>query len=135
MKISLKSESALRAIFDLAIHRPGERVKAAGIADRQSISRKLLEWTLSRLKMGGFISARRGLDGGYCLAKPSDQITVGEVLTFVRTIEPVKDRDAGPFRELWEKVDTSVLEIVDRATFAELVARWERTQSDISWKI
>jgi len=49
------------------------------------------------------------LAGGYCLAKPPDQITVGEVLTFVRRIESAKDRDAGPSRELWHQVDYSML--------------------------
>ncbi len=55
MKISLRSEYALRAIFDLATQPPGELVKAAEIADRQSITRKLLELILADLKMGGFV--------------------------------------------------------------------------------
>jgi Rrf2 family protein len=129
MKISLKTEYALRAILDLAIHSPGERVKAAAIIGRQSISRQLLTLMLAHLKVGGFVSARRGLAGGYCLAKPPEQITVGEVLTFVGEIGPSKESEPGPFSELWNRVDSSILAIVDRATFAELARQRERARS------
>ena len=124
MKISLKSEYALRTVFDLATHAPARRVTAAGIANRQSISRQLLVLILAKLKNGGFISARRGSDGGYCLAKPPDQITVGEVLALVGEIEQRKDRIPGPFSELWSRADASTLSIVDRITFAELAEEW-----------
>ena len=137
MKISLKSEYALRTIFDLAIHSPGERVSAAGIAGRQSISRQLLALILAKLKVGGYISARRGSDGGYCLAKPPDQITVGEVLMYFGEIEPEKHDDAGPFGELWSQVDTSILAIAHAATFAELASQWENTRNRYvaNWEI
>jgi|HubBroStandDraft_1064217.scaffolds.fasta_scaffold316386_1 Rrf2 family cysteine metabolism transcriptional repressor len=137
MKISLKSEYALRAVFDLAMHSQGERVKAAGIAGRQSISRKLLELTLTNLRDGGFVSARRGLGGGYCLAKPPDQITVGEILMFFGEIASAKRRSSSPFTELWSRVDNSMLAIVDRITFAELADQWEnaRGQYIANWQI
>jgi len=115
MKISLRSEYALRAIFDLAAQPPGELVKAAEIADRQIITRKLLELILADLKMGGFVCARRGSDGGYRLAKPADQITVGEVLAFVEEIRPPKRREPGPFSELWSRIDSKGLLRVGRS--------------------
>jgi Rrf2 family cysteine metabolism transcriptional repressor len=137
MKISLRSEYALRAIFDLAAQPPGELVKAAEIADRQIITRKLLELILADLKMGGFVCARRGSDGGYRLAKPADQITVGEVLAFVGEIRPPKGREPGPFSELWSRIDTSIFAIVDHTTFAELAMRWQDSQQRFvaSWEI
>jgi Rrf2 family iron-sulfur cluster assembly transcriptional regulator len=87
MKISLRSEYGLRAIFDLATQPPGELVKAAEIADRQSITRKSQD--------GRFVCSRRGIDGGYRLAKPSGQITVGEVLIWHRSGE---NRSRGTLR-------------------------------------
>jgi Rrf2 family cysteine metabolism transcriptional repressor len=132
MKISLTSEYALRTVFDLATHPPGGRVTAAGIANRQSISRQLLVLILAKLKNGGFISAHRGAEGGYCLAKPPDQITVGEVLALVAEIERRKDRIPGPFSELWSRTDASTLSIVDRITFAELAEQWTNARKECS---
>ncbi len=137
MKISLRTEYALRAIFHLATRPPGELVKAAEIADRQSITRKLLELILADLKMGGFVSSRRGSDGGYCLAKPAVQITVGEVLMFVGEIRPPKPREPGPFSELWSRIDTSISAIVDHTTFADLATQWRESQQRYvaTWEI
>jgi Rrf2 family cysteine metabolism transcriptional repressor len=137
MKISLKSECALRTIFDLATNSAGGRVKASGIATRQSISRQLLVLILTDLKNGGFVSARRGAEGGYSLAKPPNQITVGEVLIFFGEIVPAKRPAPGPFRDLWSRADASTLSIVDRITFADLAEQWknERKQYGANWEI
>src|ERR1041384_3166876 len=83
MNISVKGEYALQAIFDLASQPAGEPVKIAGIARRQKIPQKFLELILAGLKQGGFVESRRGAEGGYLLARPADQITVGEVIRFV----------------------------------------------------
>src|SRR5215467_5574755 len=127
MNISVKSEYALHAIFDLALQPAGEPVKIADIARRQKIPQKFLELILSSLKQGGFVESRRGAEGGYRLARPADQITVGEVLRF---IEEGKKRRGPPdaFSDLWKRVDASISAVVDRTTFAELVRRWQEAQ-------
>jgi Rrf2 family cysteine metabolism transcriptional repressor len=137
MKISMKSEYALRAIFDLAVQPPGELVKAAAIASRQAITRKLLELILAELKMGGFVCARRGSDGGYRLARPAGEITVGEVLTFVGEIRQPKRRDPGPFHELWHRVDSLIFDVVDNTTLADLAEQWQESQNHYvaTWEI
>ena len=71
MNISVKSEYALHAIFDLAVQPQGEPVKIAEIARRQKIPQKFLELILSSLKQGGFVESRRGAEGGYRLARPA----------------------------------------------------------------
>src|SRR3954469_260157 len=88
MNISVKSEYALKAIFDLASQylssRPGsapmEPVKIADIARRQKIPQKFLELILAGLKQAGLVESRRGAEGGYLLARPADRISVGDVL-------------------------------------------------------
>ena len=82
-KISLKGEYAIRAIFDLALQKPGDPIRIADIAGRWKIPQKFLELILSGLKQGGFVESRRGAEGGYMLARSPDAITVGEVLRFV----------------------------------------------------
>ena len=128
MKISLKGEYALEAIFDLAQQPPGDPVKIADIARRQKIPQKFLELILASLKQGGFVESRRGAEGGYRLARPADQITVGEVLKFVEDGRKAQRTSSGAFTDLWNRVDAAVGDIVDRTTFAEVVRRWEVSQ-------
>src|SRR5580700_7897520 len=120
MNISVKSEYALLAIFDLAMQSPGELVKIADIARRQKIPQKFLELILASLKQGGFVESRRGAEGGYRLARPADQITVGQVIQFVDG-KAAKRGPATPFSDLWKRVDESVSAIVDHTSFAEMV--------------
>ncbi len=128
MNISVKSEYALQAIFDLACRNSGEPVKIAEIARRQSIPQKFLELILASLKQGGFVESRRGAEGGYLLAKSPESITVGDVLRFVegRNEERSKVRreSQGPFSQVWDSVDQALDSVLDHATFAQLVRDW-----------
>jgi Rrf2 family cysteine metabolism transcriptional repressor len=128
MNISVKGEYALQAIFDLALQPPAEPVKIADIARRQKIPQKFLELILANLKQGGFVESRRGAEGGYRLAKPADQITVGDVLMFVEDRKKTKRTSPDAFTDLWNRVDAAVSSIIDRTTFAELVRRWKESQ-------
>jgi Rrf2 family transcriptional regulator, cysteine metabolism repressor len=127
MNISVKSEYALLALFDLALQPVGEPVKIAEIARRQKIPQKFLELILSSLKQGGFVESRRGAEGGYRLARASDQITVGQVLRFVEESKTPKRAEA--FDDLWKRVDAAISGILDQTTFAEIVRRWKESQS------
>ena len=121
MNISVKSEYALLAIFDLAMQSPGELVKIADIAGRQKIPQKFLELILSGLKQGGFVESRRGAEGGYLLARRAETITVGEVVRFVDGSQPGRGRhrrkQETPFTEMWQQVDHAVSDIIDRTTY------------------
>src|SRR5712672_3663499 len=97
MNISVKGEYALQAIFDLALQGAPQPVKIADIARRQKIPQKFLELILAGLKQGGFVESRRGADGGYRLARPADQITVGEVLRFIEEGKRTKRAGADQF--------------------------------------
>jgi Rrf2 family protein len=141
MKISVKGEYALQAVFDLALRNPGEPVKIADIARRQKIPQKFLELILAGLKQGGFVESRRGADGGYMLSRPSDTITVGEVLHQVEgtrgSRQRTKRKAESPFSEMWQRVDEAVSAIVDRTSFAELARAWSDKQSRYvpNWEI
>jgi Rrf2 family cysteine metabolism transcriptional repressor len=128
MNISVKSEYALLAIFDLAMQSPGELVKIADIANRQKIPQKFLELILASLKQGGFVESRRGAEGGYRLAKPADQITVGQALRFVEERKTARQTGADAFSDLWKRVDAATAAILDQTTFAEMVRQWKESQ-------
>lgn len=149
MNISVKGEYALKAIFDLA-HRGATRpVKIAEIAARQKIPQKFLELILAQLKQGGFVQSRRGAEGGYLLARAADRITVGEVLRFVEGPLSRAEQARGasgnsrraavesPFTDMWQQVDSTVSDIIDRTSFAELAERWNEKQHRFiaNWQI
>jgi Rrf2 family protein len=142
MNITSRCDYALRALYELA-ERAGEApVKIAEIAERQHIPLKFLEVILNQLKRGGFVRSRRGADGGYHLARPADELTVGEVLRFVDgTIAPVECAEPGhqevcefisacPFFDFWHEVRRSISQVVDNTTFADLVHR-QRTRDQV----
>ena len=60
-----------------------EPMKIAEIAEREQIPIRFLEVILNQLKGGGFVQSRRGAEGGYRLARPADQLTVGEIMRYV----------------------------------------------------
>ena len=103
MKISKKTEYALLALTELA--RPGtgagRPVQARELARRRGIPVKFLEQILVTLKTGGLVRSRRGCNGGYVLARPPRDISLGEVVRlFEGTTGPVEtlpqDDDDGP---------------------------------------
>ena len=137
MNISVKSEYALHAVLDLALQPPGEPVKIAEVARRQKIPQKFLELILASLKQGGFVESRRGAEGGYRLARPAEEITVGEVLKFVEEGKRAKPAAGDPLHDVWQRVDAAVSEILDNTNFAELARRWQQSQSRhvANWEI
>jgi len=137
MNLSVKSEYALQAVLDLALQPPGESVKIADIARRQKIPQKFLELILASLKQGGFVESRRGVEGGYRLAKPAAEITIGQVMHYVEEGKRIKRGASHPFTDLWKRVDEAVSSIVDHTTFADLARRWKESQARYvaNWEI
>ena len=137
MKISQKSEYALRAILDLSLHPPQDLVKVSDIAVNQGIPRKFLELILASLKQGGLVETRRGREGGYRLARPANRITVGDVLAIVGNERNEKRAAQDAFTHMWMQVEESLSAIIDRTTFADLVERWRLTKPKYipNWEI
>ncbi|WP_455242419.1 RrF2 family transcriptional regulator, partial [Petrachloros mirabilis] len=80
MKLSKKSEYGLRALLELTEAHGDTTLQRQEIASRQRIPLEFLEQILLALKRAGLLSSRRGVNGGYRLIKPPDQITLGQVI-------------------------------------------------------
>ena len=83
MRLSKKGEYAVRALVEIGFEshlRPGSLIQISTVAQRTNIPEKFLEQILLALRNGGVLRSKRGVEGGYSLAKPSDQITLGEVI-------------------------------------------------------
>src|SRR6185369_13010050 len=80
MRLSTKSRYGLRALFDIAYHCGGMPTQIQDISRRQQISPRYLEQIFQNLKRAGILKSKRGPQGGYCLAKKLDEITVLDIL-------------------------------------------------------
>jgi Rrf2 family transcriptional regulator, cysteine metabolism repressor len=131
VRISAKGEYAVKAMLDLALCDDGETLQPIqDIARRQSIPQRYLEQVLLGLKRAGFLHSRRGSAGGYRLAKPPDQITVGALLRAVegqvgvgfagRTARGSAGDAGGDLIQLWRAVSEAVDTVVDGTTLEDL---------------
>ena len=80
MKLSTKGRYGLRAAVDLALFSKEGPISISTIAAREGLSESYLEQLFAKLKKAGLISSIRGINGGYQLAKPAGEISVGDVL-------------------------------------------------------
>lgn len=81
--LSQKAKYALRALTMLAEQPGSDLVQIADIAERENIPRKFLEAILVELRRHGLLYARRGKAGGYRLARPAAEISLGTVIRLV----------------------------------------------------
>lgn len=84
MRISAKSDYAVRAAVVLAVESEREATTAEAIARSQDIPLKFLLNILNDLKRARIVASHRGSHGGYHLARPPDKISVADV---IRAIE------------------------------------------------
>jgi len=135
MKISYKGDYAIKTLLELALNYNKGVVSINDLAQKGDIPYKFLEQVLLILKKGGFVDSKRGVNGGYYLAKAPDAITLGEAIRFIEgPIEPLvcalkaryddcKDFNACVLRAVWNQVYTATSMVIDTITFAELVRR------------
>jgi Rrf2 family protein len=81
--LSNKAKYAFKAMFALARLGPGELLQSWDIANQENISKKFLDLILLELRGHGLIRSFRGQRGGYCLGKPADEITLGQIVRII----------------------------------------------------
>lgn len=80
MKLSSRTDYALRALFTLVETEGKQLVSTRQLAERNDIPKKFLEQILVEMKLKGWIASVTGKHGGYRLGKPAGEITMGEVI-------------------------------------------------------
>jgi len=121
VKLSVKSDYAARAVLELSrAHPGGEVVRVEDLARLHGIPPNYLVQILIALKARGLVKSVRGKDGGYLLARPPAQISLGDVL---RSIHGAVFDGNCP-RELhraWKGLRTAVESAADAVNFQQLV--------------
>lgn len=137
MRISKRGEYALRALIHLGMAREAgrETVPIGDLAAEDNIPAKFLEQILVQLKNARFLESRRGKAGGYALAKPMDEIRIGDVVRLVDgPLAPIScvsqtayapcscpDEDHCGLRMLMLDVRNAISNILDRSTLGQIV--------------
>lgn len=80
MKLTSRSEYALLALVYLARRKTQSYVSVETIAEAQAIPQKFLEQIMLALKHAKYVKSAKGQHGGYCLAKPANQISLAEII-------------------------------------------------------
>ena len=81
MKISTQTRYAIRFLYELSVNGSGQkRVTAKQAAESQGISEKYLESIAAKLCRNGYVNSIKGVGGGYALARPIEEISVGEII-------------------------------------------------------
>src|SRR4030067_508595 len=83
VRLSKRTEYALRALFYAARHPGGVPVQIKELAVRNGIPKKFLELILRELKNAGIVVSRRGVGGGYLLALRPEAIRSSEIIEAV----------------------------------------------------
>jgi Rrf2 family transcriptional regulator, cysteine metabolism repressor len=120
ISITTKSPYALSALVEL--HRQGGAgpVPIAELARRRDIPVQFLEHLFATLRRGGILRSQRGVKGGYSFARPSDEVTVLELVELLDG--PVGSEATGVFATAAEAPRT-VLADATIASVAEDEAR------------
>jgi Rrf2 family protein len=127
--VSARTDYAVRAMLAVTAEHP-HLVKAAGLAAAQEIPLSFLQGILLDLRRAGLLHSHRGVDGGYALARPAEEITVGDVvravggaLTTVRglpTSTATYHGAATALHGVWIAVEAAIEGVVDHKSLAEL---------------
>jgi len=94
MKVSTRGEYGVRAMVALAKHYGDGPASISTLSQESSVPYSYLEQLIAPLKKSGLVISRRGAAGGYHLARPPEEIGVGEIY---RAMEgPIAPMDCVP---------------------------------------
>jgi Rrf2 family protein len=137
VKISKRGEYALRALIDFGLAEAANRplLQASELALREDFPVKFLEQILMQLRTGNYIKSRRGKLGGYLLARPPENICIGQVIRLIDgPLAPIScvsrtayercscpDEEHCGLRMLMLDVRSAIANILDRYTLADVL--------------
>jgi Rrf2 family protein len=130
MQLNITTDYALRVLLCLVIeHRP---LGAAEISNKVKIPQTYVTAIMSKLKKGGFVSAKRGQIGGYCLIKHPEDITMWDVIQVMERTPQIAccgadcscsfDTAQCPIREAYAVAQENMEDVFQGITIADLCA-------------
>lgn len=122
-------------MLSLTLHGEERPTSVKEIAERTSLPQPYLEQILLAVKGAGIVRSKRGVGGGYVLARPPSEITVADILSAVDgPIElPIEDHDHCEghcvIQEIWTDVSAEMRTYLDAVSLADLAKRTQAGHS------
>ena len=136
MKLSTRGRYGIHAMYDLALYAEGGPQSIKAISEREGVPEAYLEQLIAVLKREKLVTSTRGAQGGYVLARPAEQITVGEVLRALEgglnLVDCLDEEEACgkscacASRIVWLKLRDGLNAIVDGITLRDMVEDHKR---------
>ena len=150
MRVSAKSDYALRALIELAVTDDGAPVSAEELGKRQDIPHGFLQAILADLRRAGVVLSQRGQSGGWRLARSAETVTVADVIRAVdgplvsvhghRPEAVSYNESAEVLQHVWIAARSSLRDVFEQVTIRALAdgklprAVTSRTGSDDAWQ-
>lgn len=153
MRLSKRGEYGLRAMIMLAGTPDHDAalpvVQIKEISQREQISAKFLEQILLTLKNAGLLHSKMGIGGGYYLARPPSEISLGQIFrTLDGPVAPIKcvsqmayepcgcpDEQTCGLRMVMGDVRNAIADILDNTSLADIAKRQTATRKKLGIKI
>ncbi len=144
MKLSTRGEYALRALLVLGLDYGPHVVRIQKISEEQNIPKRFLEQILNELKSAGIVESKRGIAGGYRLARSPQEITLAAIIRHIEgALAPIScvserfyekcscpDEARCAIRSVMKEARDAVVKVVERITVAELCERAQRLRHE-----
>jgi Rrf2 family protein len=149
VRVSAKSDYALRALIEMAAREDGKAVSAEELGRAQDIPHGFLQAILADLRKAGVVISQRGQSGGWRLARKASDVSVADVIRAVdgplvsvyglRPEAVTYNERADVLQHVWIAARDSLREVFEKVSIAELATRelpdevTTRTARDEAW--
>ena len=133
MKIPMKVDYGVRALVELALHSDDGHTQTSAIAYNQGIPEAYLDQLMTSLNKFGFVTSRRGPQGGHALAMDPKEINLNMVMQSLDSSNSPLDCLINPHdcalsdtcaqQEVWKTVEEAIRDVLSNITVAELAER------------
>jgi Rrf2 family protein len=150
MRVSAKSDYALRALIEMAARADGRAVSAEELGRLQGIPHGFLQAILADLRRSGIVISQRGQSGGWRMGRPADTVSVADViravdgpLVSVYGLRPESvsyNEAAGVLQHVWIAARRSLRDVFEEVSIQQLAdgslpeAVTQRTVDEDAWQ-
>jgi Rrf2 family protein len=133
VRVSAKSDYALRALIELAVRPDGGAVSAEELGRLQEIPHGFLQSILADLRRAGIVRSQRGQSGGWRMDREPRRVTVADVIRAVdgplvsvhgaRPESVTYNESAGALQLVWIAARSSLRDVCEQVTIFDLAAQ------------